>query len=111
MTTVQERITYTDEQIDEEIRRIRAQVDMMETLLMINEENYYHNQHHFVIASQANHAISAPVTLKGKIVRKLYRIAKAVMDKTGLSASFKKTNLYHRLAEKGCIFRIATGRM
>ena len=104
-------ISYTDEQIAEEIRKIRGQVDMMEHLLEMYEERYYNGQRNFSIAHQMSVEETRAIKLswKQKAVRKGYRLGKFIMEKTHLDVLFKKTKLYQKLAENGSIYAMATG--
>lgn len=104
-------VSYTDEQIAEEIVKIRGQVDMMEHLLEIYEERYYNGQRNFSILPQMQ-AETPPVVVlswRKRIVRKGYRIAKKALEAMHLAEPLKKTTLYRNLANDGIIYKMATG--
>ncbi len=104
--------SYTDEQIVEEIKRIRGQVDMMEHLLEMYEERYFNGQRNFSVTQQMHMQTAGTIVLpwRKRTVQKCYQIGKRTLERMRLLEPLKKTKVYQTLAAQGKIYSMATGK-
>lgn len=100
---------YSDDEIELEINRVCGYVDLMENIMDMYQERYFNQQHSWMFITPPPAEVH-PLSKKGRAIRKVYRLIKKGMDKTGASALFKRTRMYKYMIDKGIIFRMANGQ-
>lgn len=104
--------SYSNEEIDREIERLRGQIDLMENSMMLAQHRYYEAQRHFRVHSAVASQQSVPVrAIRKKRITKqsVYRSLKKIVDKIRLTDLLKRTPAFRSEKVKLMIYRIANG--